>query len=159
MDGFSEGLHKELDPNWIVVPAGSMNGPKDWIEWLVERAENCKIGIDARLISYAKATALNNALKPKNAKLYYPPQNLVDLIWRDKPQRSREPIYVQPPEFTGLGAGEKLGKLRDWIKRQRPAVPSYSKSEPKPSQIQTATLLSNLSCIGRSNGPVSIWST
>ncbi|KAJ8463240.1 hypothetical protein ONZ51_g10388 [Trametes cubensis] len=139
--------HKELDPNWIVVPAGSMNGPKDWIEWLVERAENCKIGIDARLISYAKATALNNALKPKNAKLYYPPQNLVDLIWRDKPQRSREPIYVQPPEFTGLGAGEKLGKLRDWIKRQRPAVPSYSKSEPKPSQIQTATLLSNLSCI------------
>ncbi|KAI0762185.1 Creatinase/aminopeptidase [Trametes elegans] len=138
---------EQLDQNWIVVDAGSVDGPKDWVEWLVERAENCKVGIDARLISYEKATALNNLLKPKGAKLYYPPQNLVDLVWRDKPPRSREPIYVQPKEFSGLGANEKLTRLRDWIRIQRPAVPSYSRSEPKPSQRQVASLISNLSCI------------
>ncbi|KAI8972165.1 Creatinase/aminopeptidase [Trametes punicea] len=138
---------EQLDQNWVVIKAGSTDGPKDWIDWLLPRADNCRIGIDARLISYEKATTLNNALKRKNAKLYYPPQNLVDLIWRDKPQRSREPIYVQPKEFAGLGANEKLTKLREWIKEQPPAVPSYSKSEPKPSQMQVATLISNLSCI------------
>lgn len=29
---------EQLDPNWILVRAGSMNAPKDWIEWLVVRA-------------------------------------------------------------------------------------------------------------------------
>jgi hypothetical protein len=28
---------EQLDPNWQLVPAGGMNGPKDWIEWLVVR--------------------------------------------------------------------------------------------------------------------------
>ena len=139
----------QIDGNWVLVEAG---GPttnfKDWTEWLLDRAKESKIGIDARLISFQAATALNNALKPKNSKLQYPPQNLVDLVWSEKPPRSREPIYVQPNEYTGTGAGEKLTKLREWIKQQRPAMPSYSKSEPKPSQMQVATLISNLSSIG-----------
>nr|VWP01223.1 Succinate-semialdehyde dehydrogenase (EC [Ganoderma boninense] len=139
---------EQLDQNWVLVEAG---GPstnfKDWTEWLIDRAKDTKIGIDARLISFQAATALNNALKPKNSKLHYPPQNLVDLVWREKPARSREPIYVQPKEFTGTGAGEKLTRLRRWIKEQRPAMPSYSRSEPKPSQMQVATLIANLSSI------------
>jgi hypothetical protein len=28
----------QLDPNWILVQAGGVNGPKDWIEFLVVRA-------------------------------------------------------------------------------------------------------------------------
>ncbi|KAI0779249.1 Creatinase/aminopeptidase [Fomes fomentarius] len=138
----------ELDThNWVLVEAGSPGNVKDWTEWLIVRAKDNKIGIDARLISYEKATALNNELKPKGSKLQYPPQNLVDLVWRDKPARSKESIYVQPMEFAGVGAGEKLSRLREWIKRQRPSVPSYSRAEPKPSQMQVATLISNLSSI------------
>jgi len=26
---------EQLDPNWDLVEAGAVNGPKDWIEWLV----------------------------------------------------------------------------------------------------------------------------
>lgn len=137
--------------NWVLVEAGAPGNVKDWTEWLTVRAKDNKIGIDARLISYEKATALNNELKPKGSKLQYPPQNLVDLVWRDRPVRSKEPIYVQPKEFAGVGAGEKLNRLREWIKRQRPSVPSYSKAEPKPSQMQVATLISNLSSIGEYN--------
>ena len=138
----------QLDSNWVLVTAGAVGEVKDWTEWLVRRADNSKIGIDARLISYEKATALNAELKSKNSKLQYPPQNLVDLVWREKPSKSREPIYVQPQEFTGLGAGQKLDMIREWISSEPPSVPSYSKSPPKPSQMQTATLLSNLSSIG-----------
>ncbi|KAI0746192.1 Creatinase/aminopeptidase [Earliella scabrosa] len=138
---------EQLDQNWVLVEAGAPGNVKDWTEWILQRANDSKIGIDARLISYEKATALNNELKPKNSKLQYPPQNLVDLVWREKPARSKEPIYVQPQEFTGTSAGEKLRRLREWVKRQRPSVPSYSKAEPKPSQMQVATLISNLSSI------------
>ncbi|RPD54446.1 Creatinase/aminopeptidase [Lentinus tigrinus ALCF2SS1-7] len=139
--------HEQLDQNWVIVEAGAPGNVRDWTEWILQRANDSKIGIDARLISYEKATALNNELKPKNSKLQYPPQNLVDLVWREKPARSREPVYVQPLSYTGTSSGEKLRRLRDWIKQQRPSVPSYSKAEPKPSQMQVATLISNLSSI------------
>jgi hypothetical protein len=26
---------EELDPNWYLIPAGGVDAPKDWIEWLV----------------------------------------------------------------------------------------------------------------------------
>ncbi|KAH9915057.1 Creatinase/aminopeptidase [Epithele typhae] len=139
----------QLDRNWELIEAGSPGLPKEWMEFLVSQAgSDNKIGIDARLISYEKASRLNQELKAKGAKLQYPPQNLVDLIWREKPARSREPVYVQPQDFTGIGAGRKLALIRDWIMDQRPSIPSYSKSsEPKASQKQVATLLSNLSAI------------
>ena len=95
------------------------------------------------IISFQATTALNNALRPQNSKLQYPPQNLVVLVWSEKPQRIREITDVQPNEYTG--SGEKLTKLGEWIKQQRPAMPSYSKLEPKPSQILVGTLISNLS--------------
>lgn len=63
---------------------------------IVERANHSKVDFDAPLISYEKATALNHELKSKKSKLQYPPQNLVDLFWRDKPPWSKEPIFVHP---------------------------------------------------------------
>lgn len=139
---------QELDRNWHVIAAGSPDGPLDWIEWLADRAKDAKIGIDARMITHEKATQLNSKLQPKNSKLIYPPQNLVDLIWKDKPSRSREPIFVQPFQFTGMEAGAKMSALRSWISEQAPSVPSYSKAEAKPSQVQVASLVSSLPNIG-----------
>ncbi len=139
---------EQLDQNWSVVEAGAPGNVRDWTEWIVQHANDSKIGMDARLISYEKATALNNELKPKNSKLQYPPQNLVDLVWREKPARSREPIYVHKRNFAGMPANDKLSRVRKWITQQRPSVPSYSKAAPKPSQMQVATLISNLSSIG-----------
>ncbi|KAI0665810.1 nucleolar GTP-binding protein 1-domain-containing protein [Trametes maxima] len=111
---------EQLNQNWALVQAGSIDSTKTRVDWIVERAENCEVGIDAPLIAYEQATALNNALKPKNTKLYYSPQNLVDPIWRDQPTRSRKPIYVQRKEFAGSDQA---------------------------ARIQVATLISNLSCI------------
>ncbi|OBZ70561.1 putative Xaa-Pro aminopeptidase P [Grifola frondosa] len=122
----------QLDNNWVLVEGGAVGGPKDWVDWLLDRAKDSKIGIDARLISYEKASALNNKLRDRDSKLFYPPQNLVDLIWREKPPRSREPIFVQPLEFAGMEAGRKLATL---------CVIGSNSSAPLP------TLLSSLSSI------------
>ncbi|KAF9806572.1 hypothetical protein IEO21_08640 [Rhodonia placenta] len=121
----------ELDDNWNLVQAGHVDGPKDWVEWLTERARDVRVGIDSRMVSHHTATALNQALIGKNSKLVYPPQNLVDLIWDGKPSRSREPIFVQPHRFTGMEASAKLAELRAWISRQPPSM-------------QVATLISSL---------------
>ncbi|KAJ7252139.1 peptidase M24, structural domain-containing protein [Mycena haematopus] len=117
---------EQLDPNWTLVKAGDVDGPKDWIEWL-SKARNSRIGIDARMISHEKATLISNKLASLDSKMIYPPQNVVDLAWKDKPPKSREPLFRQPMEFAGQEASTKLQRLREWIKMQPPSVPAYSK--------------------------------
>lgn len=114
----------------------------------MSEVKDCRVGIDARMLAYEKASRLNTQLQSRNAKLFYPPQNLVDLIWKDKPSRSQEPVFVQPLKLAGVEAGAKIADLRNWIKGQPPSVPSYSKSPPTASQIQEAVLISNLASIG-----------
>ena len=55
---------------------------------------------------------------------------------------------MQKYELSGMHATAKLADLREWIRQQPPTVPSYNKSEVKPSQMQVATLISSLPNIG-----------
>jgi Xaa-Pro aminopeptidase len=97
---------EEVDANWTLDKVGSPGEPQDWIEWIAVRrssvsvyvfffkfpdiypqsqAGSSRIGIDTRMISHEKATLLNSKLSSMESKLVYPPQNLVDLIWKAKP--------------------------------------------------------------------------
>jgi Xaa-Pro aminopeptidase len=116
-----------------------------------EIPQGARIGIDGRMISYEKATLLNSKINSSGSKLVYPIQNLVDLIWKDKPAKSREPVFIHGTEFTGQDAGKKLATMRQWLSELPPDVPKYSSgpTEPKPSQMPIATLISNLPAIGK----------
>lgn len=138
----------QIDANWHSVQAGHTDGPKDWVEWLVDRAKDSRIGIDARMLSHAKAAELNNQLSSKGSKLIYPPQNLIDLIWKDKPLRSKEPIFIHPMEFTGKSTPDKLTDIRAWIRSTPPTTASYSKSAPTADKYHVATLITALDSIG-----------
>jgi Xaa-Pro aminopeptidase len=137
----------EVDSNWHIIMAGSVDAPKDWIEWLIDRVKDSRIGIDARMIAHEKASLINSKLTSRSSKLIFPPQNLVDLVWKDKPSKSKNPVFLQPIEFTGKEASTKLEELRAWIKAQPPATLSYSKSPPTAAQMHVATLITSLSCI------------
>ncbi|TDL21422.1 Creatinase/aminopeptidase [Rickenella mellea] len=138
----------ELDMNWKLVKIpqpGSSGGPGTWQQWLVPRVqENMRIGMDARMISYAKAAQLTKDLQARSAKLVFPPQNYVDLIWKTKPARSKEPIFIQRTSFAGQSASSKLAALREWIAEQPPSKPSYSKGPPTDAQKHVAALVTSL---------------
>ena len=93
---------QQLDSNWVLIKAGAHDGPKDWAEWLLDRARDARIGIDARMISYEKAASLKSILNQRGSKRVYPTQNLVDLIWAEKPTKSLEMVYIQSTEFAGM---------------------------------------------------------
>ncbi|KAG6864959.1 hypothetical protein C0991_005908 [Blastosporella zonata] len=138
---------EQLDTNWTLVKAGSVDGPLDWIEWLMTRPGGARIGVDARMLSYDKASLINDKIFRVDSKFVYPPQNLVDLVWKDKPPKSKAPIFIQPIEFSGVSAATKLVKLRDWIKSHPPSLSSFSKAPATPEQVQEGTLITSLSCI------------
>ena len=101
------------------------------------------------MISHTKTTELNNQLALKGSKLIYPPQNLIDLIWKDKPVRSKEPIFVHPMEFTGRSTPDKLTDIRTWIRETPPTTTSYAKSAPTADKYHVATLITALDSIGK----------
>jgi Xaa-Pro aminopeptidase len=135
-----------------------------------DRAKDSRIGVDARMIAHEIATLLSSKLNSRSSKLIFPPQNLVDFLWKDRPLRAKNPILVQGREFSGeciaslarvwisleikgKDATEKIREVREWIKAQPPAVPSYSKSPPTPAQMHVATLITSLSNIGMTRPP------
>jgi Xaa-Pro aminopeptidase len=115
---------KELDENWRVIRIGIEDGPRNWVDWIAvsapfsivwtiaidapflfstsqDRVKVSRVGVDARMISNETAQQLYPLLQATKSKLVYPSQNLVDLIWLNKPVRSKNKIFVQPIEYTG----------------------------------------------------------
>ncbi|KAF8634266.1 hypothetical protein AX17_004223 [Amanita inopinata Kibby_2008] len=140
---------RELDLSlWSIVKAhNDGHGPKDWIEWLMGRAKGSRIGIDARMLPHEKSVAISARINSVDSKMVYPPQNLVDLVWTNKPTKSKAPVFRQDIEYTGVDTRQKLEKIRAWIREQRASQPSYAKGPPTQSQKHVATLISSLPCI------------
>ena len=99
---------EEIDGNWTLVKAGSSGEIQDWIGWIYLQTHfhtgPSRIGIDARMISYEKATLfnLNSKYGSIESKLVFPPQNFVDLIWKEKPAKPNAAIYIQTLESAGM---------------------------------------------------------
>ncbi|KAI9458087.1 Creatinase/aminopeptidase [Russula earlei] len=138
---------RELDHNWVLIRAGVLSGPRHWVDWITDRVNESRVGLDARMISNEVAQQLYPLLKAKNSELVHPAQNLIDLIWEDKPARSMNKIFVQPIEYTGKGASNKLAQVRDWIRSYAVSSPSPSKSQPRSRDQHVGTLVSNLASV------------
>jgi Xaa-Pro aminopeptidase len=118
-----------VDTNWQILQVGTAD-VKDWIEWAITCPRGSKIAIDSRMISHERATRLYKGLYERGSKLAHPRQNLIDLVWEQRPKRPKDLVYVQPTEFTGREAKEKLSDVRKWIRKQNAALgkPSVSRS-------------------------------
>ncbi len=111
--------------------------------------QGLRIGIDPRTISHEKASFISFKFSSLDCKFVFISNNLVDLIWKDKPGKPSGVTYVQNIEYTGEDALSKTYKLRKWMKDQPPAIPSVSKYKiPTPQQMHVGVLVSNLACIG-----------
>ncbi|KZS98318.1 Creatinase/aminopeptidase [Sistotremastrum niveocremeum HHB9708] len=135
---------RELDKNWVLQRVG-WEGQENWRDYIIRRSKNTKIGVDSRLISYEVALDFYTRLKPRDSRLVYPRQNLVDLLWTDKPTRPKDPIFIQPIKFAGQDAKEKLKEVRAWLRAQ-----AAEQAPPKAGeQVQkiTATVICSLASI------------
>ena len=45
-------------------------------------------------------------------------EDLVDKVWTDRPALSKEPVWELSVEYAGMSREEKLGKIRESIKKE-----------------------------------------
>ncbi|KAK9470384.1 peptidase M24, structural domain-containing protein [Dipodascopsis tothii] len=111
---------QQLDSNWELLKQGMPDVPT-WQEWALREAEGGKnIGVDATLISAAQAKDLTEKIKARKGGHFVGMDvNLVDAVWAAaQPARPKEPLRIQPIEYTGKHFAEKLDDIRKEIDKQ-----------------------------------------
>lgn len=78
-------------------------------------ADNVKedgcIGFDGRVMNTKSVEDIKKALEGKNINIKHE-EDLVDLIWNDRPEISKEPAFLLPVKYSGKEAIDKLKDLR-----------------------------------------------
>lgn len=75
------------------------------------------IGFDGRVIDGTWGDAIAEIAKEKNGSLYVD-EDLIDLIWEDRPELSKAPIMLFDVKYTGEDTADKLAKLRAEMKKK-----------------------------------------
>ena len=73
--------------------------------------ENGWIGFDSRTVSNAFARTIGEKTREKHIR-FAGGENLVDLVWADRPALSCEPVWTLDVKYTGLTRREKLAMVR-----------------------------------------------
>ena len=77
--------------------------------------EGGKIGFDGRTMSTAGFNALKEKLAPKKPTYAYN-EDLVGMLWEDRPALPQLPVFEHLPKFAGKCASEKLRTVREKMK-------------------------------------------
>ncbi|RCL03617.1 MAG: Xaa-Pro aminopeptidase [Candidatus Tokpelaia sp. JSC161] len=86
--------------------------PAKWIELY---KTNLQIGFDPWLHSLYETRNLQAAIIKVDGELIPVKENLIDLIWNDKPNPPLSPISIQPLKFVGKKVHNKLNQIHQGI--------------------------------------------
>ena len=81
----------------------------EYLEKTLEEGQT--IGFDGRVVNSAWGKKLEDLVAKKNGKLYVD-EDLVDIIWTDRPALSAQPVRVLDFEYTGKTTQTKLADIR-----------------------------------------------
>lgn len=75
------------------------------------------IGFDGRVVNGTWGEALFKLAEEKEGKLHVT-EDLVDLIWENRPMLPKNPVTIFSEQYVGLSTKDKLAKLRDEMKKK-----------------------------------------
>jgi Xaa-Pro aminopeptidase len=88
-------------------------------KWLGENAaKGARIGFDPWLHTISEAKALKAALEKRGAELIALRNNAVDEIWDDQPGAPLEPVDIQPFDYAGELAKDKLARMAESLRKE-----------------------------------------
>lgn len=77
--------------------------------------ENGTLGFDGRVVSMKNGQAYQEIAEKKHAHIA-DSEDLIDLIWKDRPPLSTEPAFALDISYTGASTKEKLARIREAMK-------------------------------------------
>ncbi len=110
---------QELDPEiYTLFPLG-LPGVRDPGDWLAEtlRAGQA-VGVDPRLVSVEEVRGLRERLDARGIHLRLLKENLVDLLWEDRPPLPGGCVWSLPEAISGESVASKVSRVRAEMARR-----------------------------------------
>lgn len=82
---------------------------QEYVEKTLQEGE-C-IGFDGRVVNASLGREFEEIAQKKNGSVYAD-EDLVDIIWADRPKLPKEPVWLLGEEFSGKSTAEKLADVR-----------------------------------------------
>ncbi len=79
------------------------------------------LGFDGRVINGKAGDEYEAMAKEKKGRLHVD-EDLVGIIWKDRPDLPTEPAFLLAPEYEGESTGEKLKRLREKMEAEKATV-------------------------------------
>lgn len=78
-----------------------------------------KIGIDPTVLPFSEYQSLSKSLSADESTSSLVPitDNLVDLVWSDRPSRPANPVFQLEDQYTGQSVKDKLEVIQDKLRR------------------------------------------
>lgn len=110
---------EQMDSNWTLMKEGDPNTLKQG-QWLVKNLPTgSHIGVDPKLITTETFVPLQKELELVGHKLIPVKQNLIELLWSNRPKRPLNPVKPLPLEFSGKAVGDKITEVIKAMKDSR----------------------------------------
>ncbi|MBT9778865.1 M24 family metallopeptidase [Clostridium sp. MCC353] len=110
---------RELEGSGVILEKMGQPGVPSVEEYLQQvMPQNGVLGFDGRVINCSLGESLGDALEEKNVRFSFE-EDLVGMIWKDRPQLSAQPVWILEEAYAGMPASHKLAKLREEMKKAR----------------------------------------
>lgn len=110
---------KQLDSNWKLMKE-SVAGSITQSDWLVKvLPPNSRVGVDPLLMPYNTWKPLATTLEEAGHLLIPVTENLVDLIWDDRPAPPQNPIVSLDNRYTGRSWQQKIVDVRSEMDKKK----------------------------------------
>lgn len=91
-------------------------------EYLTEAIpENGTLGFDGRVVAMGSGRRYEDIVEKKHGKIEYA-YDLVGEIWEDRPELSKEPVFVLEEKYTGESTASKLKRIREKMEANQATV-------------------------------------
>jgi Xaa-Pro aminopeptidase len=103
-----EGTNVEL----MKIGVDGVPTVKEYLESILGSGD--VLGFDGRCVDYGYAKELEETFCSKDVKVSYA-EDLIDEIWEDRPELSKEPVMILDTKYCGKAASEKLAQIREYM--------------------------------------------
>lgn len=109
---------RQLEGSTVTLYRMGEEGVPTVDEFLVEKLqENGCLGFDGRVIGGTWGRRMEKLAEKKNGTIHCN-EDLIDIIWEDRPALSKEPVFILEEKYAGKSTAEKLAAVREVMEKE-----------------------------------------
>lgn len=109
---------RQLEGSTVTLYRMGEEGVPTVDEFLAEKLpENGCLGFDGRVIGGTWGRRMKKLAEKKNGTIHCN-EDLIDIIWEDRPALSKEPVFILEEKYAGKSTAEKLAAVREAMEKE-----------------------------------------